>query len=76
MEKRGIIKQVIEPTKWVSSMVVVRKPSGKLRICMDPNHLNKAIMRQHYQTPSVDEITAELANAKVFSVLDAKDGFW
>lgn len=43
MEDRGIIKKVTEPTKWVSSLVVVRKPSGKLRICIDPTNLNKAI---------------------------------
>ena len=48
LEKRGILKKVIEPTKWVSSLVTVKKPSGKLRICIDPSHLNKAIMRQHY----------------------------
>ena len=76
LENKGILKKVTEPTKWVSSLVVARKPSGKLRICIDPNHLNKAIMRHHYQIPSVDEVTAELADAKVFSGLDAKDGFW
>lgn len=76
METDGIIRKVTEPTKWVSSLVIVRKPSGDLRICMDPTHLNKAIQRPHYQTPTVEEITANLHGAKVFSVLDAKDGFW
>ena len=44
MEKKGIIQKVIEPTEWISSMVVVAKP-GKNRICLDPRDLNKAIQR-------------------------------
>ena len=33
--KEGIITPVTEPTKWVSSLVLVNKPE-KLRICIDP----------------------------------------
>lgn len=29
LEAEGILKAVVEPTPWVSSMVVVRKPNGK-----------------------------------------------
>lgn len=72
----GYLKQVTEPTDWVSSLVVVRKPTGKLRICIDPTNLNKAIKRQHYPTPQIEDVLPELKNAKVFSLLDAKDGFW
>ena len=49
MESRGIIKKVNEPTAWVNSMVVNEKRSGKLRICIDPRDLNKALRREHYQ---------------------------
>ena len=77
MEKKGYIVKMSEPSDWVSSLVVVKKPeSGKLRICLDPTHLNKAIKRHHYQMPCIDEIVAKLGEAKVFSVVDAKDGFW
>ena len=38
----GVIEEVNEPTDWVNSMVVVEKPNGKLRVCIDPQHLNKA----------------------------------
>lgn len=63
------------PTDWVSSMVVVAKPN-KLRICIDPRNLNKFVKRSHHPMPTIEETIADLANAKVFSVLDAKDGFW
>ena len=74
MEQQGVISKVTEPTKWISNMVVVRKPN-KIRLCLDPYNLNKAIQRSHYPIPTVDEIAPRLQNAKVFSVADAKDGF-
>ena len=57
-------------------MVVERKSNGKLRICIDPRPLNKALKRLHYPLPVIDDILPTLRNAKVFSVLDAKNGFW
>ena len=53
-------------------MVVVRKPN---KLCLDPLHLNKSIIRNHYPTPTVEDIAPKLTKAKVFSVVDAKDGF-
>ena len=33
-------------------------------------------MRSHYPLPTIEEVTTRLSHAKVFSVLDAKIGFW
>ncbi|KAL9970565.1 hypothetical protein ACROYT_G022964 [Oculina patagonica] len=74
MEKQGIIVRETEPTDWISSLVAVQKP-GKLRVCIDPRDLNRAIKRPKYPMPTVEEVLPKLANAKVFTVLDAKDGF-
>ena len=54
--------------------MAIRKP-GKLRVCIDPRDLNKSIRRPKYQIPILDEILPALSNARLFSVLDAKDGF-
>ena len=51
------------------------KKSGKLRVCIDPQELNKAICRPKYQMPTLKEILPNLAKARIFTVLDAKDGF-
>ncbi|XP_035690003.1 uncharacterized protein K02A2.6-like [Branchiostoma floridae] len=75
LEKKQVIARVTKPTEWISSMVVVKKP-GKMRICLDPKDLNMALHRPKYQIPTLDEVLPRLAKAKVFSVLDAKDGFW
>ena len=75
MVEEKILAPVSEATDWVSSMVTVVKPN-KLRICIDPKDLNRAIKRPHYPLPTVEEVATSLSKAKVFSVLDAKSGFW
>ncbi|KAK0148890.1 hypothetical protein N1851_010688 [Merluccius polli] len=76
MEKMKVITKIEEPTQWVNPIVIVEKPNGKLRICLDPRDLNTAVMREHYQLPTVEEITSRLTKAKYFTVLDASSGFW
>ncbi|KAB0800188.1 hypothetical protein PPYR_05928 [Photinus pyralis] len=77
MEKNQIIEKVDMPTDWVNSLVIVKKPnSNKVRICIDPRDLNRAIKREHFQLPSLDEIAPNLRGNKFFSKLDASKGFW
>ena len=76
MEQMQVITKIDQPTDWVSSLCVVDKKNGKLRVCLDPRDLNRAIKRQHYKLPSRAEITAHFAGAKFFSKLDASSGFW
>lgn len=71
--ERGILVPVTEPTKWVSQMAVPRKPNGKIRICIDPQPLNTALMREHYKLPTLDDVLPKLKNAKIFSKLDVKE---
>ena len=73
--KEGIITPVEEPTDWVSSLAYSRKANGKLRICLDPKDLNAAIKRDHYKTPTVEEITHELAGSRKFTKLDGTSSY-
>jgi hypothetical protein len=52
------------------------KGDGDLRICLDPETLNKAIVRQTYLIPTVDELFCKMKDKAVFTVLDLKEGFW
>ena len=55
----------------------MEKPqTGKLRVCLDPKDLNKAIKRPHYPLPNLNDITAKLAEACYFSVMDARSRYW
>lgn len=56
-------------------MLAVIKPN-KIRICLDRSDLNEAIKREHYQMPTGAEIATRLDRGKLFTVVDAKDGFW
>ena len=85
--KLEILEEVKEHTDWVNSYVIVEKDTGshhspdhtikkKLRICLDPRNSNEASERGPYHTHSVDEITAQLQDMTVFTIVDFKKGYW
>ena len=76
MTEAEIITPVSKPTTWISALLVVMKPDGRVRVCLDSKPLNKALKRNHYLLPVMDDILPELQSAKIFSTVDAKDGFW
>ena len=43
--KLGVIRKlhINEATDWVHNLVLVRKPNGKLRVCLDLRTINKAL---------------------------------
>ena len=73
MEKTGVIRKTDEPTEWVNSIVVVEKPTERLRICLDPRDLNKAIKRIYYQLKTFEGVSSRLNGAKLFMKLNRKD---
>ena len=77
MLKLNIIAKVTEPTEWVNSMAAVEsKQTGKLRVRLDPQHLNKAILRPHFPMKTLEDILPRLSGAKYFTKLDARYGYW
>ncbi|KAG1670042.1 hypothetical protein GQR58_017161 [Nymphon striatum] len=76
MVTQEVIRRIEEPTEWVSSLVYVTKRNGSLRICLDPRHLNKALIRPYHHIPTVEEFNYKLSGAKFFTKLDAKAGYW
>ncbi|KFM62105.1 Retrovirus-related Pol polyprotein from transposon 17.6, partial [Stegodyphus mimosarum] len=76
LERQGIIAKVDQPLNWVSNLVIIEKANGSLRICLDPQDLNKAIKREHVLIPTIEEILPKLCNKSIYSVLDLKDGFF
>ena len=73
---QDVIAPVTTPTEWISSIVAVPKKNGKLRICLDPKDLNHAIQRENYPLPTIEDIATRLPGAKVFTILDVRNGFW
>ena len=73
---QNVITPIQDPTDWVSNLVVTMKKNGDLRVCLDPQCLNKALKREHFRLPVLDDILPELSNAKLFSTLDVKNAYW
>ena len=74
-ETLGIIEKVDGPTPWLSPLVAVPKPNGEIRLCTDMRQANRAIERQRYPIPTVDEILQDMNGSTVYSKLDLKEGF-
>jgi len=75
LQKQGIIEPVEGPTPWVSPLVIVPKPSGAVRLCVDMRRANEANIRERHPTPTVDEVLQDLNQSTVFSKLDCRLGF-
>ena len=71
-----MIEKVVEATDWVSAIVVNKNSNGKIRLCLDSQPLNKALKGCHYPIPTIEDVLPDLGNAKVFTKLDCKNGYW
>jgi len=76
MEALGVISHVKEPTAWCAAIVVVPKPLGAVRICVDMKSLNENVLRETHPMSKIDTTLAQLTGATMFSKLDANIGFW
>ena len=80
MLKAGVLKPVHEATSWINSFVFDEGKDKlgnlKLRICLDPTNLNKAIVREPYHFKTPEDIAHLLADARIMAVCDCKKGYW
>ena len=78
MLKAGVLKPVQEATPWINSFVLVEETDQhaqhKLQICLDPTHLNKAIVREPYHFKTLEDIAHLLVDATVLTVLNCNKG--
>ena len=76
MEDLKIITLVTMPTEWFSSITYPRKPDGTLHICLHPRDLNKAIIREHYKAPTLEEISHKSQIGRCNSHFQARCQRW
>ncbi len=69
---------VIQPSKspWASPVVLVQKPDGKWRVCIDYRKLNKISVPDPYPMPRIEEMLDRLRRAEYITTLDFTKGYW
>jgi len=68
------IREVMHTT-WLANAVMVRKASGKWRMCVDYTDLNKACPKDTYPLPSIDRLVDSTSGFEMLSFLDAYSGY-
>lgn len=74
MLKLGVIEE--SESSWSSPVVLVKKPNGKHRLCLDSRKLNEVTKKDAYPLPKIDGHLSRLANTRYISSIDLKDAFW
>ena len=69
----GIIRRSY--SSYASNVVLVRKRSGALRMCVDYRFLNARTVKDQYALPRVEDILDAMKGSRYFSVVDMKSGY-
>ncbi len=56
-------------------VIIVPKANSEIRLCLDMRQANRAIIRERYPIPTVDELLQSMNGSMIFSKLDLKWGY-
>lgn len=70
----GIVRE--SHSDFCSPIVIVKKKDGASRLCVDYRMINQKIIKDRYPLPLIEDQLDLLQDAKVFSTLDLRNGFF
>ena len=74
LKRAGVIKEMFY-LEWLANTVVVKKKSGKWRMCVDFMNLNKACPKDPFPLPRIDQPVDATAGHPRMSFLDVFQGY-
>ena len=74
MEERDIIEK--STSAWLSPIVLVNKPDGSKRMCLDYRHVNKHLATDIYPLPRLEELVEQAAGHQHYATLDMKEAYF
>ena len=74
----GMREGIIAPSdsEWASAVVLVRKPNGEPRMCVDYRAINAVTRIPNYPLPRIQQALDVLQGKRYFSVFDLLKAYW
>ena len=71
-------ENVIRPSAspYASEIVLVQKPNGEWRVCIDYRQLNAVTIPDRYPIPRISDLLYRIQNSQYFIVIDLRAGYW
>lgn len=75
--KEQLENGTIQPSTsaWASPLVMVRKKTGDVRVCVDYRKLNERTIKDAYPLPRINMCLDCLASSKIFSTIDLQNAY-
>jgi len=70
----GFIRECHYP-EWLSNVMLVKKPNGTWRMCIDFTDLNRACPKDSYPLPKIDKLVDSTTGHELLSFMDAFSGY-
>ncbi|KAG1531351.1 hypothetical protein G6F51_013550 [Rhizopus arrhizus] len=76
--KKMLASKVITPSTsdWCSPVVLIKKPDGSFRFCVDYRNLNRVTVKDKFPLPLISDLLERFQGYKYFTTCDLKSGFW
>lgn len=74
MQEKGIIEP--STSAWLSPIVLVSKPNGSKRMCLDFRRVNEHLAADIHPLPRLDDLVNAASGHKYYATLDLKDAYY